>query len=229
MHHDQVSPCLVFPFLFLVRKGDMKFKTFLVPLTILGLLVGFVGCASVPSGNTSDNTANPTVVEVVPPSPAPAYVWQPELALTGPLQIDIYPDRNCLFVYRKGIQIGMSTISAGKEGHDTPPGNYTILQKELNHRSNLYGSFVSRATGKTVKRDVGFKDVAPAGAVFQGALMPYFQRLTNEGVGLHLGELPGYNASHGCIRLPGAMAKLLYAETRIGTPVRVIRGELISR
>jgi hypothetical protein len=157
----------------------------------------------------------------LPPPPKLTYIWEPHLAPTGTLHIEIYPDYNRLLVYRNRIQIGASTLSAGKEGHATPPGIYKILQKSINHRSNLYGSFVDAATGTIVQKDVGIRDPIPPGSVFQGASMPYFMRLTNDGVGLHAGYLPGYNASHGCIRLPNGFVERLYAEVRIGTLVQV--------
>jgi lipoprotein-anchoring transpeptidase ErfK/SrfK len=152
-----------------------------------------------------------------------SYEWHPELAPSGPMRIEIYPDSSQLVVYRNNIKIGSSAISAGREGHSTPAGNYPISQKEINYRSNLYGYFESTRTGEVVKTDVSANDPAPPGSVFRGALMPYFQRLTDTGVGMHAGYLPGYNASHGCIRLPFGFAEKLYAATQIGTPVKVIK------
>ncbi|PUE89279.1 L,D-transpeptidase, partial [Xanthomonas hortorum pv. hederae] len=98
-------------------------------------------------------------------------------------------------VYRNGIPIGITTVSSGRPGHETPPGVYTILQKEADHRSNLYNN----------------------------APMPFMQRLTWDGIALHGGALPGYPASHGCIRLPEAFARLLFAESRLGMMVVVTR------
>ena len=85
-------------------------------------------------------------------------------------------------LYRNGVPIAITTVSTGKAGHETPTGVFTILQRDIDHRSNLY-------------------DDAP---------MPYMQRLTWGGVALHGGRLPGYPASHGCIRLPQAFARLIY-------------------
>src|SRR3546814_12301464 len=83
-----------------------------------------------------------------------------------------------------GVLIGISTISSGTAGHETPTGIFTILQKKVDHKSNLY-------------------DDAP---------MPYMQRLTWSGIAMHAGNLPGYPASHGCIRLPLDFAERLYGE-----------------
>jgi hypothetical protein len=97
------------------------------------------------------------------------------------------------YVYRNGVIIGASTVSTGKKGHETPTGVFTILQKNQDHYSNLY----------------------------HNAPMPYMQRLTWSGVALHAGRLPGYPASHGCVRMPYEFAQKLYAETTTGLTVVV--------
>ena len=121
------------------------------------------------------------------------YVWDAKGPSTGPLfmVIDISTQRATL--YRNGVIIGASTVSTGSRGRETPTGVFTILQKEVVHRSRTY-------------------DDAP---------MPYMQRLTWKGVAMHAGHLPGYPASHGCIRLPRGFAKLLYGVTKLGTPVMI--------
>src|SRR5690242_17767327 len=105
------------------------------------------------------------------------------------LVVDVKTQRAIL--YRNGIPIAATTISTGKPGRDTPTGVFTILEKQVEHYSSKY-------------------DNAP---------MPYMQRLTWKGVALHAGKLPGYPASHGCVRLPVAFARNLYGITTIGTPV----------
>ena len=127
-------------------------------------------------------------------TPAPGeYQWTPELAPAGPVLIVVSLPLQQLHVYRNGVRIGASTISSGKPGHETPTGVFTILQKRVEHYSNLY-------------------DSAP---------MPYMQRLTWDGVAMHAGRLPGHPASHGCIRLPDAFAKRLFQTTRHGDVVVV--------
>ncbi len=124
--------------------------------------------------------------------------------------------------YKGPKLVGVSAISSGREGFGTPAGNYTIIQKNIDHRSNLYGEFVDGA-GTVVKKDVDIKkDTAPPGARFLGASMPYFMRLTNSGVGMHQGFLPGVPDSHGCIRMPEKMVKIYWANAPLGTPVTVI-------
>jgi lipoprotein-anchoring transpeptidase ErfK/SrfK len=111
------------------------------------------------------------------------------IAPSGPILAVInLPTQRC-YVYRNGILIGVATISTGKPGHLTPTGVFTVLQKQVHHKSNLY-------------------DSAP---------MPYMERLTWSGVAMHAGNLPGYPASHGCVRMPRVFAKLLYQETALGS------------
>ena len=130
-------------------------------------------------------------------APPEAAIWMPELAPRGPLVIVISLPAQRAYVYRNGVRIGTSPVSTGKPGHDTPSGIYTILQKHREHYSNLY-------------------DNAP---------MPFMQRLTWGGVALHAGRLPGYPASHGCVRLPRAFAEQLYAVTTPGTVVVIAAEE----
>jgi len=124
------------------------------------------------------------------------YVWEARAGSSGPLFLVIDLRAQRALVYRNGVPIAASTISTGRRGRETPTGLFAILQKEVVHRSRTY-------------------DDAP---------MPYMQRLTWKGVALHGGRLPGYPASHGCIRLPNGFAKLLYGATRVGTPVMITEG-----
>ena len=114
-----------------------------------------------------------------------------------------------------------SPISSGKAGHSTPSGNFSVLEKDPDHRSSIYGDFVD-GSGRVVRAGISAKiDSAPSGTHYVGAPMTWFMRLTGEGVGMHVGILPGYPASHGCIRMPSDGAKLFYDTVRIGTPVSV--------
>jgi lipoprotein-anchoring transpeptidase ErfK/SrfK len=112
-------------------------------------------------------------------------------------------------------------ISSGKRGHESPQGHLHVLEKDPNHHSNLYGDFVD-SSGRIVRAGVSARiDSAPSGTHFSGAAMKWFLRLTEEGVGMHIGILPGYPASHGCIRESVDGAKLFYDHARVGTPVDV--------
>ena len=112
-------------------------------------------------------------------------------------------------------------ISSGKRGHETPRGHFTVMEKDPNHHSSLYGDFVD-GSGRIVRAGVSAHiDSAPSGTHFTGAAMKWFLRLTGEGVGMHIGILPGYPASHGCIRESVDGAKLFYDHAKVGTPVDV--------
>jgi len=111
-----------------------------------------------------------------------------------------------------------SPISSGKRGHETPKGSYKVMEKDPDHRSSIYGDFVDRS-GRTVRSGVSTQiDSAPSGTHYVGASMKWFCRLTSGGVGMHVGILPGYPASHGCVRLPSDIAPLIYQKVKVGTP-----------
>lgn len=114
-----------------------------------------------------------------------------------------------------------SPISSGKRARMTPSGSFHVLEKDKDHRSSVYGNFVD-SSGRVVRSGVSSRiDSAPSGTRFEGAPMKWFMRLTGEGVGMHIGILPGYPASHGCIRMPAAAAEMFYNKVKIGTPVVV--------
>lgn len=110
-------------------------------------------------------------------------------------------------------------VATGKKSHPTPTGHFTILAKEKDYFSNLYGKILD-ASGTVVVEDADRRiDPIPEGGSFQGATMPYWMRLTTSGVGLHVGYVPGRPASHGCVRLKPGAAKQLFSVVKIGTPV----------
>ena len=121
-----------------------------------------------------------------------------------------------------GDQVAIdSPISSGKRGHTSPTGHFTIMEKDKDHRSNLYGDYKD-SSGRTVRGGISAHiDSAPSGTHFVGAPMKWFMRLTGEGVGMHVGILPGYPASHGCIRMPEPAAALFYSKVKVGTPAVV--------
>jgi lipoprotein-anchoring transpeptidase ErfK/SrfK len=112
-------------------------------------------------------------------------------------------------------------ISSGRSGHETPRGHFSVMEKDPNHHSSLYGDFVD-GSGRVVRAGVSARSQsAPSGTHFAGASMKWFLRLTGEGVGMHIGILPGYPASHGCIRESVDGAKLFYDHAKVGTSVDV--------
>jgi L,D-transpeptidase catalytic domain len=134
--------------------------------------------------------AEPTLAAIDSLQPG-QFSWHPEKAPVGHLVIVVsLPDQR-LYAYRQGVRVAVSTCSTGKAGHRTPTGVFSILQKDKHHRSSTYND----------------------------APMPNMNRLTWAGVALHAGELPGYPASHGCVRLPLEFSEKLFGITEIGTPV----------
>jgi lipoprotein-anchoring transpeptidase ErfK/SrfK len=121
-----------------------------------------------------------------------------------------------------GRPVGRSPISSGREGYNTPAGSFSIVQKNKNHVSNLYGDYVDAEGHVVVANVASNRDARPPGTTFRGAPMPYFMRI-HGGVGMHAGYLPGYPASHGCIRMPRAAAQCFFENTPLGTPVQIIR------
>ncbi|WIW89163.1 L,D-transpeptidase family protein [Sphingobium sp. V4] len=126
------------------------------------------------------------------------YRWLEQGGGDGPLYMVISIEKQRVHVYSGDRLIGAASVSTGMKGHRTPTGDYPILQKRQWHRSNLYSN----------------------------APMPFMQRLTWDGIALHAGHNPGYPASHGCIRLPYAFARQLFALTKIGTLVEVTQARL---
>src|SRR5215472_11083441 len=125
------------------------------------------------------------------------YWWNPQLSPSGPVVVLVSIPQQTMHVYRNGVLIGRSTVSTGSKGHATPGGVFTILEKKETHRSKKY-------------------DNAP---------MPNMQRLTWTGIAMHSGQLPGYAASHGCVRLPYDFSQLLFATTTRGGTVIIGDGK----
>lgn len=124
-------------------------------------------------------------------------------------------------LYHHGEVVAVAPISSGREGKGTPVGRYSVIQKNPKHRSSLYGNYVKN--GRIVKENVDIrKTPCPAGSKFEGVPMPYFMRFTGA-YGLHAGNVPGYPASSGCVRLPKRHAKRFFDAVQIGTPVIVQR------
>jgi lipoprotein-anchoring transpeptidase ErfK/SrfK len=148
------------------------------------------------------------------------YTWKPDP--NQPItRVEIRLSEQKVYVYQDSEIAGESPITTGKPGHDTPPGHYSVLVKDIDHKSNLYGVFLD-ANGYILDGNASVGQKPPAGAVYDSADMPYYMRIRDDGVGLHAGYLPGYPASHGCIRLPHAFAELLFSNISIGTPVDVV-------
>ena len=190
-----------------------------LPVSVSFLLLlagcGFLAHASLAEGSAAQlanqqvDPANPAsppqaecgpdpVIDAPPPPPAPLPPTAGEALQRGVLIVVSIPSQK-LFVFKDGSEWGSATVSTGRSGHGTPAGVFSILQKQVHHRSTLY----------------------------HGAPMPYMQRLTWGGVALHAGHVTGSPASHGCIRLPWDFARKLYAVTNpASTAVLIVRQPL---
>jgi lipoprotein-anchoring transpeptidase ErfK/SrfK len=157
------------------------------------------------------------------PSPAipdDVSYWDGDSA-TGSPMIRINRKQQKAFFYKGGVLVGVSRISSGTEDHGTPAGRYKIIQKSKDHKSSAYGVFKDRATGQTTNDNVDIRiDKPKPNEIFYNAPMPNFMRITG-GIGMHTGYLPGYAASHGCIRMPHHMSEHFFENVELGTPVIV--------
>jgi lipoprotein-anchoring transpeptidase ErfK/SrfK len=184
----------------------------------------------------SPRPAAPRQVAPKPPAPKPMRKASELISRQDPVKINnslltqITPDsvrvvislpkQRAYLIMGEEIVID-SPISSGKRGHSSPTGHFSVMEKDPDHRSSIYGDFVD-SSGRVVRAGISSKiDSAPSGTHYVGAPMRWFMRLTGEGVGMHVGILPGYPASHGCIRMPPDGAKLFYDNVKIGTPVEV--------
>jgi hypothetical protein len=138
-------------------------------------------------------------------------------------QIVVNVDTQRATLYHNEEVVGWTYVASGITSFPTPTGDFKVLEKVKDKVSNLYGKGYD-ASGKLVNSDFkNGRDVLPPGGKFIAAPMKYFMRLTNDGVGMHIGVIskPGRRASHGCIRLPSKMAPILYEHTALGTPVKI--------
>ena len=164
----------------------------------LGLCLS-LACAGPASAQGATVSSPPELARVADRLKPGEWVWAASIAPSGPVLIYVDLSRQRATVYRNGVRIAVSTVSSGKDGHATPTGVFTILQKDATHHSSLYHS----------------------------APMPFQQRLTWDGVALHAGGLPGYPESHGCVHLPYGFSQALFGITALGGTV-VIAGDAVN-
>ncbi len=158
---------------------------------VSGLMTSPAAAGSAPEPVTaSASEASPFDADLQPGK----FIWRPELAASGEVHAYVDLGRQLVHVYRGDQRIGVSTISSGKPGHETPTGRFEILQQRVEHYSNLYNN----------------------------APMPYMQRLTWDGIAFHAGNLPGKPASHGCIRLPDEFAAKFFGVMEMEGVVEIV-------
>ncbi|WP_116132185.1 L,D-transpeptidase [Tropicimonas sp. IMCC34043] len=161
-------------------KARLSRRTALAGMATAGLFAGLPGRANQGEVVFDDQNMLPG-----------DYTWHPDRSPEGAVAVVVSLPEQLAHVYRNGVRIGVSTVSSGKPGHETPTGVFTILQKDKNHHSTTYNN----------------------------ASMPNTERLTWDGVALHAGGLPGYPSSHGCVHLPLEFSAKLFEITHVGTPV----------
>ena len=165
-------------------------------LTILAISVGLLTASQAMDRPSFHTKGSPTGKPTGRLKPS-EYWWHPEISPQGPLMILISIPEQEMHVYRNGIMIGRSSVSSGSKGHETPGGVFSILEKQQSYRSKKYND----------------------------APMPNMQRLTWTGIAMHSGQLPGYAASHGCVRLPYDFSQLLFSTTNRGGTVIIGDGK----
>lgn len=176
-------------------------------LSLLALSVSFSPAAASGLfdffGGPNDGFARPSAPPMAPVTPRRPKAKRDDTQFAkpagpvGPLQIVVSIAKQRAAVFSKGVRIAEAPISTGVPGHPTPLGIFSVISKSRHHQSNIYS----------------------------GAPMPYMHRITWSGIALHQGPLPGFPASHGCIRLPEAFASKLWGISKLGMRVVVTRDE----
>lgn len=173
-----------------------------------------------PVAYLADYRTHPAQAGNAVPNPEEKGYWDGDGVKGEPL-IRINLNDQKAYFYKGSQLVAQTSISTGIEGRVTPRGKFKVTQKNKDHHSSLYGVIKDNATGAIVNDDatVG-KDIPKPGQTFVNAPMPNFLRF-NGAVGMHTGHLPGYAASHGCVRLPDDIAQHFFNNASIGTPVIV--------
>ncbi len=172
--------------------------------------------------DTPETTAAGKLMEVGGIKMTMLFDWN-GAGVKGPVSIRINREEQMARIYKGGQEVGWTYVATGVKGHRTPAGSFRIQEKKKDKHSNLWGT-IQDAEGNVVTSDArSGRDRVPAGGKFSGARMAHWMRLTSDGIGMHRGHIPnpGSPASHGCIRLPGGMAEIIFSEVRVGTPVTI--------
>ncbi|WP_186342980.1 L,D-transpeptidase [Allochromatium palmeri] len=207
------------------------------------IVLGLVGCDGLArfASKPDVKPAEPVMAEVSEPAPpsldeqaaadkpekkdktlaTPLYEWKGDgRSIT---RIVVNTDDQKARFYSGDEEVGWSTVATGLPKYPTPTGRFQVTEKVENKRSNLYGKVYGKG-GRVLRSSVKVgRDPIPDGGRFEGARMPFFMRLTDDGVGLHAGPIPnpGRPASHGCIRMPSKLAPVLFRHVSNGTPVTI--------
>ncbi|MBK1642131.1 hypothetical protein CKO12_09630 [Chromatium okenii] len=177
--------------------------------------------AATPATTVLADAAPEEPIKEVKLAPSALFEWNGNGRRVSRITIDT--DKQKARFYAGNDELGWSMVATGVANYPTPTGQFNVIEKVENKRSNLYGKVLSRR-GSVIRTNAKMgRDSIPAGSRFEGAHMPFFMRLTGDGVGLHAGPIPnpGSPASHGCIRLPSKLAPVLFNHVSIGTEVAI--------
>lgn len=164
--------------------------------------------------------------EPVPEAPKPSFRVDPEryAALKKPdarIRIDLTAQKARLLDADGGTVIE-TDISTGKPGHETPAGRFKVQEMIADKRSNRYGRYLDAKSGADLGKSWEHPK-PPKDSRYEGFSMPYWMRLTWDGVGIHVGYVvPRTACSFGCIRVPEGVQPLLFEKCRVGTPVEIV-------
>ena len=153
------------------------------------------------------------------PRASPAGWWNDE-GTSGKPRIIVHIGEQQAYFYKGKTLVGETTVSTGKPGFSTPPGHYTVVSKDAEHVSSVFGDYVDEYRNVVRSNIDSRKDTRPKGSHFDGARMPYAMFFRG-GYAMHQGYVPPFAASHGCIRLPGQMAVRFFENAPVGTSVAV--------
>ena len=184
---------------------------FRISLALCVIALG-AGCAEM------ETTAPTALKPAVPPHLEDGY-WNGDGG-SGPAKIIVSISKQRAYFFKGKTVIGETTVSTGKPGFGTPPGHYSVVMKDKEHVSSVFGDYVDDMGNVTKSNVDSRKDSKPRGSHFDGARMP-FAMFFRGGYAMHQGYVPPYAASHGCIRLPQGMAEHFFDAAQLGTPVIV--------
>jgi lipoprotein-anchoring transpeptidase ErfK/SrfK len=157
---------------------------------------------------------------VVAVPPAPIEIDSISGATVGPgTRVIINLSEQRAYLIEDGKVSLVSPIASGKPGWSTPTGNFSVISKDIDHRSQSFGLIVD-TSGRIVSSSATPGTYVPPGLHYEAAPMPYYMEFT-AAIGMHAGYLPGYPASHGCVRMPRDLAERFFERVNIRTPVTV--------
>jgi hypothetical protein len=195
-----------------------------VRLALIGLtLLALSACQFPETFVRQEVIRKPILVQPADSSSSPLYVWHGS-GQPGTVCVTIDLSEQKAYIFKNSQNVAWTYVATGRRGFTTPTGTFRISEKVVDKRSNRYGTIVD-GNGNTVHGNAtaGVHRI-PSGGRFVGSKMPYWMRLTGNGVGMHAGRIPnpGSPASHGCVRLPYGMAATIYALAPTGTQVTIV-------